>query len=140
MRTAAHRLGRIFQHSLRSLTPLEPERHLISGRCINGMSLSLFDSSAVSARIILLWWVYFDGLTCYLRLGDGKCIIELSQTTPGIEVHEEALSTEIGDVTWEVLNECTFKERGSGGEATGLGKLTASALLPLQLQCFIQRT
>lgn len=52
---------------------------------------------------------------------------------------ETATSSEIGDVAWELLNQCTFNS-GRGGIATGLGEhmplpnaITTAALHPRTL-------
>lgn len=57
-------------------------------------------------------------------LGDGHCVIEIYQSNPGIAMIETANSREIGEVAWEVLNECTFTQEGygAGGYAEGLGE------------------
>lgn len=56
--------------------------------------------------------------------GDGTCNIEIDQTILGPAMREIATTSELGDVTWELLDQCTFSKTsgGRGGVATGLGE------------------
>ena len=54
-----------------------------------------------------------------VQIDDGTCVIEIYQTMRGRIVHDVASSGEIGDVAWDMMNECVAS--GKGGVANGLG-------------------
>lgn len=94
--------------------------HSEHGVKLQQMYLSPFDSSAVSTRSTS--HLVVDVPKTNLSLGDGTCSIEIDQTIADRAITETALSSEIGDVAWDLLNECTFYEHPRGGIATGLGE------------------
>lgn len=94
--------------------------HLEHGVELKQMYLSPFDSSAVST--LGTSHLVADVPKTNLSLGDGTCSIEIDQTVKDRAITETALSSEIGDVAWNLLNECTFDEHPKGGIATGLGE------------------
>ena len=109
--------GESCQRAWQDIPTFPDEEYSFGTRGLQGVTVPL------PFRFISSTYQYQSGMMQGLMsLGDGICVIEIDRASGTGPMRETAFSREIGDVAWDLLNQCTFHENGRGGVATGLGK------------------